>query len=389
MMKRMKKAAAVFMAITMAAAVFTGCGNSSSGGQTSETQQAKETANPEDTKKETAKTEDEKAEDTKAEEAVETKAEAGNTARKVGVVIKIAGNPFYEATDIGFAEAGEELGIKFITNGPSEATVEGQIQIIEGFISQKVDAIAIATNDFDAVVPALEKAKKAGIKVISWDSAVNPSGRLVHVNQAIASEIGASEIKGIAKTIGNSGEIAIVSAGATMVNQNAWVDAMKEELKKEEYKDIKLVDVVYGDDESQKSYNEALGLLKTYPDLKGIISPTTVGIAAVCKAVEDQKMTGKVYVTGIGLPSLQAEYIKNGTCDTAYIWNPIDLGYLSAYTTKALLDGEITGALGDKFSAGRLGDFEVTDDGAGGTEVVLGPPLELNKDNIDQYKEIF
>lgn len=194
---------------------------------------------------------------------------------------------------------------------------------------------------------------------------------------------------GMAKTIGYEGQIAIVSAGATMVNQNAWIDAMKEELKKDEYKDIELVDVVYGDDESQKSYNEALGLLKTYPDLKGIISPTTVGIAAVCKAVEDEGLTGKVYVTGIGLPSLQAEYIKNGTCDTAYIWNPIDLGYLSAYTTKALLDGEISGAIGDTFSAGRLGDFTVTDDGANGSEVVLGPPLELNSENIDDFKNIF
>ncbi len=316
-------------------------------------------------------------------------AELSTTAKKVGVVIKIAGNPFYAATDLGFAEAGEELGIEFITNGPSEATVEGQIQIIEGFISQKVDAIAIATNDYEAVVPALNKAIEAGIKVISWDSAVNPSGRSVHVNQALASEIGSYEVMGMAKTIGYEGQIAIVSAGATMVNQNAWIDAMKEELKKDEYKDIELVDVVYGDDESQKSYNEALGLLKTYPDLKGIISPTTVGIAAVCKAVEDEGLTGKVYVSGIGLPSLQAEYIKNGTCDTAYIWNPIDLGYLSAYTTKALLDGEISGAIGDTFSAGRLGDFTVTDDGANGSEVVLGPPLELNSENIDDFKNIF
>lgn len=313
----------------------------------------------------------------------------GAAGAKVGVVIKIAGNPFYVATDMGFAEAGEELGVEFITNGPSEATVEAQIQIIEGFINQKVDAIAIATNDFDAVVPALQKAQKAGIQVISWDSAVNPDGRTIHVNQAVASDIGACEIQGIAETIGYEGEIAIVSAGATMANQNAWIDAMKEELEKPEYEKMELVDTVYGDDESQKSYNETVGLLKTYPNLKGIISPTTVGIAAVCKAVEDQGLTGKVFVTGIGLPSLQAEYIHNGTCDTAYIWNPIDLGYLSAYTTYALLNEDITGEIGDTFSAGRLGDFEVTDDGAGGTEVVLGPPMELSEENVDQYKDIF
>ncbi|MGI6071221.1 MAG: rhamnose ABC transporter substrate-binding protein [Blautia sp.] len=308
---------------------------------------------------------------------------------KVGVVIKIAGNPFYAATDRGFAEAGEELGVEFITNGPSEATVEGQIQIIEGFINQKVDAIAIATNDFDAVSPALKKAEKAGIKVLSWDSAVNPQSRALHVNQADTLDIGSCEIQGIAEAISYEGQIAVVSGSATMVNQNAWIDAMKTELEKEEYEKMELVDVVYGDEDSQKTYNETLGLVKTYPDLKGIVSPTTAGLAAVCKAIEDQGLTGKIMVTGIGLPSLQADYIKSGLCQTAYIWNPIDLGYLAAYASDALLKGEITGAIGDQFDAGRLGSYEVIDDGAGGTEVILGPPLELTADNIDEYKEIF
>lgn len=306
----------------------------------------------------------------------------------VGVVIKIAGNPFYVATDMGFAEAGEELGINFITNGPSEATVEGQVQIIEGFINQKVDGIAIATNDFDAVGPALQKAMNAGIKVISWDSAVNPNSRAVHVNQADTFEIGASQVRGIAKTLNNEGEIAIVSAGATMSNQNAWNDASKKELEDPKYANMKLVDIVFGDDESEKSYNETLGLIKTYPNLKGIISPTTVGCAAVSKAIADAGKTGEIFVTGIGLPSLQAEYIKSGVNDTVYIWNPIDLGYLSAYTMKSLLNGEITGAAGETFDGGRLGKYTIIEDGSG-TQVILGPPLELSKDNIDNFKDIF
>ena len=361
----MKKAITLLLAVLMVIGVLAGCGQApaeESGGTSPSTDQSSEQPSSE---------------------------EPSTEGLKVGVVIKIAGNPFYTATDIGFAEAGEELGVEFITNGPSEATVEEQIEIIEGFINQKVDAIAIATNDLNAVVPALQKAQNAGIKVISWDSAVSPEGRSVHVNQASATDIGASEIQGIAETIGYEGQIAIVSAGATMVNQNAWIDAMKVELEKPEYENMELVDIVYGDDETQKSYNEAIGLLKTYPDLKAIISPTTVGCAAVSKAVHDQGLTGKVYVTGVGLPSLQAEYIESGINDTVYIWNPIDLGYLSAYTTYALLQGDITGAVGETFSAGRLGEFEITDDGAGGTEVILGPPLELSKDNIDEYKDIF
>ena len=152
---------------------------------------------------------------------------------------------------------------------------------------------------------------------------------------------------------------------------------------------MELVDVVYGDEESQKTYNETLGLIKTYPELKGIISPTTAGLVAVCKAVDDQGLNGKVYVTGIGLPSLQADYIKSGLCPTAYIWNPIDLGYLAGYAADALIKGDITGTVGETFEAGRLGNYEITEDSDGGTEVILGEPLELNKDNIDEYKDIF
>lgn len=364
MRKRSKKVWSLLTAAVMMGALIAGCGNAQETDTASDTSSAQET-----------------------QDDGQSTNEEGTP--KVGVVIKIAGNPFYEATDKGFAEAGKELGVEFITNGPSEATVEGQIQIIEGFINQKVDAIAIASNDMDAVGPALQKAEKAGIKVLSWDSAVNPDYRMLHVNQASTQDIGACQIKGIAEAIGYEGQIAVVSGSATMVNQNAWIDAMEEELSKEEYKNMELVDVVYGDEESQKTYNETLGLIKTYPELKGIISPTTAGLVAVCKAVDDQGLNGKVYVTGIGLPSLQADYIKSGLCPTAYIWNPIDLGYLAGYAADALIKGDITGAVGDTFEAGRLGSYEVTEDSDGGTEVILGEPLELNQDNIDEYKDIF
>lgn len=306
----------------------------------------------------------------------------------VGVVIKIAGNPFYVATDMGFAEAGEELNIDFITNGPAEATVEAQIQIIESFINQKVDGIAIAANDADALVPALQKAMDAGIPVISWDSAVAGDGRVIHVNQADTYEVGASQVRGLAETLNYEGEIAIVSAGATMTNQNAWNEASLKELEDAKYANMTMVDIVYGDDESEKSYNETMGLIKTYPNLKGIISPTTVGCAAVSKAVLDAGKVGEIFVTGIGLPSLQAEYVHAGVNDTFYIWNPIELGYLSAYTMKALLDGTITGAVGETFDGGHLGSFTVTEDGDY-TQVVLGPPMEFDAENVDEYKDLF
>ena len=310
--------------------------------------------------------------------------------KKIALVGKSAGNAFFEIAAKSFVETAEAEGATVDTVYPEAATADAQIKVLDNLISQDYDAICISANDVNALQAKLQEAMDEGIKISCFDSATNPDSRQIFINQAGTVAVGQALLDACLDISGGEGQFAILSATSQAANQNAWIDAMKTIMEGDDkYSKLELVDVVYGDDESQKSYNEALGLLKTYPDLKGIISPTTVGIAAVCKAVEDEGLTGKVYVSGIGLPSLQAEYIKNGTCDTAYIWNPIDLGYLSAYTTKALLDGEISGAIGDTFSAGRLGDFTVTDDGANGSEVVLGPPLELNSENIDDFKNIF
>jgi rhamnose transport system substrate-binding protein len=156
---------------------------------------------------------------------------------------------------------------------------------------------------------------------------------------------------------------------------------MKEELNKPEYSKLELVTTVYGDDQDEKSYNEALGLFKTYPDLKVIIAPTTVGIAASGRAVQDEGLIGKVFVTGLGTPNQMREYVKSGAAPKFALWNPGDLGYLAVYAIDALATGKIEGKPGDKFTAGKLGDYTVLDDGT----VLLGPPLVYNADNIDDF----
>jgi rhamnose transport system substrate-binding protein len=179
------------------------------------------------------------------------------------------------------------------------------------------------------------------------------------------------------------GNIAILSATSTAPNQNAWIEVMKTELQKPEYSKLKLVDVVYGDDDDTKSYNEALGLFTKYPDLKVIIAPTTVGIAASARAVTDKGLIGKVFVTGLGTPNQMREYVKNGAAPEFALWNPGDLGYLSVYVLNALATGEIKGVAGDKFKAGRLGEYTIQDDPDLGLNVLLGLPFIWNKDNID------
>ncbi|GKX28150.1 rhamnose ABC transporter substrate-binding protein [Vallitalea longa] len=307
---------------------------------------------------------------------------------KYAIIVKNAGNPYNEKEMEGFEKAIKEIGGDAILKAPDQPTAEAQIQMIEELIAQKVDCIAIAGNDPDALQPALQKAMNAGIKVLSLDSAVNSDSRMIHVNQADPERIGRVQIEAISEMTGGKGQIAVLSATSQATNQNTWIEWMKKELEKSEYKDIELVKVAYGDDLRDKSVSEMEALLKSYPQLNGIISPTTVGIAAAGKVITDKGLTDRIQLTGLGLPSEMAEYIESGVCKWMYLWNPIDVGYLAGYTAEALVTGKITGAEGDSFEAGTLGDKSVITVGEG-TEVMLGDPYKFDADNIAEWKEIY
>jgi len=314
-------------------------------------------------------------------------ANAADTGKvKIAILVKALGNGFFEAARDGANEAAKELGnVEILYQGPSQATAEGQIEIVDSLIAQKVNAIAISANDADALVPVLKKAMKAGIKVVSFDSGVSVGGRQVNLVPSATDLIGSQQVQLISDLIGGKGEIAILSATSQATNQNAWIEVMKKTLKDPKYAGLKLDAVVYGDDSSDKSYREALGLFKTYPNLKGIISPTTVGVAATAKAIQDNNLTGKIQLTGLGLPSEMKAYILSGVCVQMALWNPIDLGYSATQIAYALVKGTIKGNPGESVPAGRMGSIKI---GANG-ESVMGTPFVYNKDNIEKFAAMF
>jgi rhamnose transport system substrate-binding protein len=242
-------------------------------------------------------------------------------------------------------------------------------------------AIAIAANDANAVCPALNQARQAGIKVVTFDSDASPSCRDLFVNQTTIQGIGETLVKMTKDQIG-SGEFAILSATPNATNQNAWIEAMKMELAKPENAGLKLVDTVYGNDQDQKSFQETQGLLQAHPNLKAIVAPTSVGIAAAARYVSTSNYKDKVVVTGLGLPNEMRKYVKDGTVDQMALWDVPALGYLAGYAAASLSSGQITGAEGEKFTAGKLKEYTIGADG----EVVLGPPTVFTAENIDQYQ---
>jgi rhamnose transport system substrate-binding protein len=301
---------------------------------------------------------------------------------KVFVIPKQLGNPYFTTSDSvpsgGALAALDALGESGTETSGTAATPASQLPVIQASITKGANALIVSATDPTALCPTLNAAMKRGITVVTYDSDA-PGCRSLFVNQASTAQIGTSEVDLLAAQLHDTGQIAIVSAAASATNQNAWIGYMKQELAK--YPKMKLVSVVYGNDDPTTSTQVTQGLLQQYPNLGGIISPTTVGIAAAAAVLDSPKYRGKIALTGLGTPNSLKKYVSDGTIKSFELWNPANLGYLAAYTAVAMASGMINGSQGQTFSAGRLGSFTV---GADHT-VLLGPPFVFNAGNIGQF----
>jgi rhamnose transport system substrate-binding protein len=300
---------------------------------------------------------------------------------KITFLPKQVNNPYFTVAQKGAEQAGTAIKGEVKATGPSDAAASSQVTYINTAAQQKQDALVISANDANAVAPALKSARTQGLKVVTFDSDAAPDARDVFINQATSNDIATGQVKLISEAIGGSGEIAILSATPNATNQNAWIEVMKTELAKPEYAGLKLVETAYGNDDDQTSFQKTQGLLQAHPNLKGIISPTTVGVAAAARYLSSSEYKGKVQLTGLGTPNQMRKFVQDGTVKSFALWDPTKLGYLATYAAAALASGQITGAEGEKFKAGELGDYTI---GAKG-EVVLGPPTVFTKDNIDKF----
>lgn len=324
------------------------------------------------------------------EPAAETAAEAPAAAASYAIIAKSAGNPYMERMASGFEEVIKAAGAEAIVKYPAEITAEAQITLINELVAQGVSGIAVAANDADALETALTAAMDKGIKVVSLDSSVNPASRMTHINQAGVQQVAQCLVDAVYDLTGGSGDWAILSATSTATNQNAWIDAMKEILKDSKYAEMNLVEVAYGDDQFQKSVDQTQALIANYPDLKVICAPTTVGIAAASKVVTDNGLQGKLIITGLGLPSEMAEFMGEGTvaCPYMFLWNPIDVGKVAAYTLIEMVNNGLKGEVGESFTADG-NTYTVTEAGDGGTEIIIGPPFQFDATNIADWKTVY
>ena len=302
------------------------------------------------------------------------------------IVCKDASNPYMARMVQGFEEACKAIGVTALEKSPETTSAEDQIAIINDLVAQGVKGIAIAANDAAALQATIKAATDKGIAVVTLDS--DTAGSQLFVNQAGVSEVAQVLVDSVYDMAGGAGEFAILSASSTATNQNAWIAAMEEILKDSKYANLKLVETVYGDDESQKSTDEMQNLMTKYPNLECVCCPTTVGILAAAKVVADTADC-KIKVAGLGLPSEMKDYVGDDkVCPYMYLWNPIDVGNCAAYMIKALADGKV-GAEGTSFTADNTKTYEVLKGDTAATQIIVGPPFAFTGENIADWANVY
>ena len=317
------------------------------------------------------------------------KAETGKAAKLV-LLPKFLGILVFDQANAGAEEAAAELEnpeeLQFLGPTP-ENSVAGQIEIVTNATTQGVDGIMLSNNAGDQIVPAATAANDAGITMVTWDSPVpTAEGEQVFVAQVDFNETGTVMADMALNILGeDGGKFAVLSASPDAANQNAWIEAMKTALEDPKYASLELLDVVYGNDQSEDSYNQALALVDKYPDMELIMAPTTVGIAAAAKAMQDEGLCETVKVSGLGLPAEMVSYTLNGCAPEFALWSFTDLGYLTYYVTYLIATGQMEAADGVKFEAGRMGEYTITKDPTrdAGLRVLMGPFTVYNKDNVE------
>ncbi len=312
--------------------------------------------------------------------------EPSGEALTFAIVPKSAGNPYNERMAVGFEEACKELGVTPIVQYPEDTSAENQIQVINNLVAQGVDGIAVAANDTDALESTLEAAKAQGVTIVTLDS--DAKGSQLFVNQAGVTEVAQVLVDSIYDMAEGAGQYAILSAASTATNQNAWIAAMAEIIAADsKYAELELVEVAYGDDESQKSYDMTESLMTNYPELKVICCPTTVGVLACAQAV--QNAGSSIKVAGLGLPSEMNGYVGDDLpCPYMYLWNPIDVGACAAYSIDAILNGLTTGAIGETYTANNGVEYTVIE-GAPSAQIIVGPPFAFTGENIAEWAEVY
>jgi rhamnose transport system substrate-binding protein len=305
---------------------------------------------------------------------------SGSDGKKLTIALlpKSKGNAYFLSCKKGADRAANDLGVELIFDGPTDPDPAKQNEIVENWITLGVDAIAAACENKEGISTALRKARAKGIKVITYDADALPDAREFFVNQATPQGIGYALMDEAAKLCGNEGEFAVITGSLTAANQIEWRKFV-EERRAAQYPNMKMVALRPCDDLKDKAQSETTALLSAYPNLKLILSTTSLGVPGAAEAIKQAGKIGSVKNIGLGLPNENKRYVHDGVTQSVILWKTEDLGYLTVQAAYAAANGNLKA--GDKtFKAGSLGEYQIE-----GDDIMLGKPFTFTKENIDQF----
>ena len=290
---------------------------------------------------------------------------------------KAKGDPYFVSCRVGAEEAAKELGVELIWDGPTGLDAAKQNEVIENWITRKVDAIAVAVENRGGISTVLRKARERGIHVLAWDADAEPDARNFFVNQATAEGIGNTLTDEAARLLKGKGEFAILTGALSAANQNEWIAFIKKRVA-EKHPGLTLATIRPTDDDRDKAFAETQTVMRVHPNVKLVMAISAPAVPGAAEAVR-QAARKDVNVIGLSLPNLNKPYVHSGVVQTVVLWNTGDLGYLSVYASALVAQGKLPAGTGS-FQAGRLGTIEIR-----GSEIILGPPLMFTKANIDKF----
>lgn len=305
------------------------------------------------------------------------------------LITKSSNNPYFTYAASGFRDGVSESGGKAVVLEPDKATAEEQISLIRSCIRAGAKAIAIAANDTTALETVLQEAMDRGIQVSTLDSNSTPDSHAVFVNQVSSQMLAQCLMDAVYELSGGEGAQAILSTTNQAGNQNSWIKDMQAIMPQEPYRNLRLVDIAFGEDNAELSKTRVEAILEAHPDLKVLCVPTVVGMRAAAEVLAESG--SDVKLTGLGMPSEMADYMTGADplCPVMYLWDPGAMGKLSAYVSMALTDGTITGAPGEVLVTPEGTRYEIVESAMGGSEIIVGEPQKFTPENIGQWKDVF
>jgi len=301
-----------------------------------------------------------------------------NSAHLVVLVPKLLGIPYFNAARDGAQRAAQQLGLQLLYTGPTAADAGLQVEVLDSLLALHPGVLAVSCDDPNAVTPVLRRARRYGIHVLTWDSNAQPGVAEWFVNQVDPEALGRHVMDVLAAEMGGHGKFAIITGSLTASNLNQWLGWMKRE-RAERFPQMELVTVVAGNDDQQLAFVEAQQLLQAYPDLGGIIGNSSAAVPAAARAVQQAGKAGRVAVTGLSTPDLMRRYIQDGTVKTVTLWDPGKLGALTLQVAAQVMRGETPT---DGMNVPDVGPVQVI---AASHTIIIGPPLDFTRANIDRY----